>query len=76
LALINAVPNIILDEGTAFTDTENEDKIQQSIDNLTKGKTLIIIAHCFSTIMYADNIIVLEHGKITAQGTQEEPLNI
>ena len=59
----------ILDEATAFTDPENEDKLQQSIDHLTKGKTLIVIAHRLSTIMYADKILVLEDGAISAEGT-------
>ena len=67
-------PIVILDEATAFTDPENEDKIQQSIAQLTKNKTLLVIAHRLSTIRCADNIIVLENGKIAASGTQEELL--
>ena len=67
-------PVIILDEATAFTDPENEDKIQKSIRELTKGKTLLVIAHRLSTIKNADNIVVLENGKILAQGKQEELL--
>lgn len=67
-------PVIILDEATAFTDPENEDKIQKSIRELAKGKTLLVIAHRLSTIKNADNIVVLENGKILAQGKQEELL--
>ncbi|MBD5523391.1 MAG: ATP-binding cassette domain-containing protein, partial [Lachnospiraceae bacterium] len=73
-------PVIILDEATAFTDPENEDKIQKSIRELTngrgafRGKTLLVIAHRLSTIKNADNIVVLENGKILAQGKQEELL--
>ena len=52
-AILKDAPIIILDEATAFTDPENEDELQQSIDHLTKGKTLIVIAHRLSTIMYA-----------------------
>lgn len=73
-AMIKASPIIVLDEATAFTDPESEDKIQQSLANLTKGKTLIVIAHRLSTVMYSDNIIVLNKGKISEQGTHEELL--
>lgn len=67
-------PVVILDEATAFTDPENEDKIQKSIRKLAKGKTLLVIAHRLSTIKNADNIVVLENGGLVAQGRQEELL--
>lgn len=67
-------PVVILDEATAFTDPENEDKIQKSIRELAKGKTLLVIAHRLSTIKNADNIVVLENGGLLAQGRQEELL--
>ncbi|HBA50975.1 MAG TPA: multidrug ABC transporter permease [Lachnospiraceae bacterium] len=67
-------PVVILDEATAFTDSENEDKIQKSIRELAKGKTLLVIAHRLSTIKNADNIAVLENGRLLAQGRQEELL--
>ena len=57
-------------EATAFTDPENEDKIQRSLAELTRGKTLLVIAHRLSTIKNADNIVVLQSGRIVAQGTQ------
>ena len=72
--MLKNAPIVVLDEATAFTDAENEDKIQQSIAALTKGKTLLVIAHRLSTIKQADNIVVLEKGRIVAQGTQEELL--
>ena len=72
--LLKNAPIVILDEATAFTDPENEDKIQQSIAALTKGKTLLVIAHRLSTIKNADNIVVLQAGRIAAQGTQEQLL--
>lgn len=72
--MLKNAPIVILDEATAFTDPENEDKIQQSIAALTKGKTLLVIAHRLSTIKSADNIVVLENGKVLAQGTQEQLL--
>ena len=69
--LLKNAPIVILDEATAFTDPENEDKLQRSISALTKGKTLLVIAHRLSTIKNADNIVVLSHGEIVAQGRQE-----
>ena len=74
-AILKDAPIIILDEATAFTDPENEDELQQSIDHLTKGKTLIVIAHRLSTIMYADKILMLEDGSISAAGTHEQLLS-
>lgn len=72
--ILKDAPVVILDEATAFTDPENEDKIQKSIRELAKGKTLLVIAHRLSTIKNADNIVVLENGSIAAQGRQEELL--
>lgn len=72
--ILKDAPVVILDEATAFTDPENEDKIQKSIRELAKGKTLLVIAHRLSTIKNADNIVVLEDGSIAAQGRQEELL--
>lgn len=73
-AILKNAPIIILDEATAFTDPENEDKIQKSIAVLTKGKTLLVIAHRLSTIKNADQIIVMEKGRIAEAGTHEELL--
>lgn len=72
--MLKNAPIVILDEATAFTDPENEDKLQRSIAALTKGKTLLVIAHRLSTIKNADNIVVLQNGRIAAEGTQEQLL--
>ena len=70
--MLKHAPIVILDEATAFTDPENEDKIQRSIAALTKGKTLLVIAHRLSTIKNADNIVVLQNGRIAEHGTHAE----
>lgn len=72
--MLKNAPIVILDEATAFTDPENEDKIQRSIAALTNGKTLLVIAHRLSTIKNADNIVVLKNGRIEAEGRQDELL--
>jgi ATP-binding cassette subfamily B protein len=74
-AILKDSPIIILDEATAFTDPENEAYIQDSINSLVQGKTLLVIAHRLSTIVRADRIIVLREGAIEAQGTHPELLS-
>ena len=67
-AMMKNAPIIILDEATAYADVENEAIIQEAIAKLITGKTLLVIAHRLSTITDADNIAVVEDGKIAAQG--------
>jgi ATP-binding cassette subfamily B protein IrtA len=73
-AILKNAPIVILDEATAFTDPENEAKIQKSIAALTKGKTLLVIAHRLATIKNAAAIIVMEKGRIAKVGAHEELL--
>lgn len=73
-AILKNAPIVILDEATAFTDPQNEDKIQKSIMALSKDKTLLVIAHRLSTIQNADQIVVLKKGRIVDCGKQEELL--
>lgn len=72
--MLKNAPIVILDEATAFTDPENEHLIQQSISELTKGKTLLVIAHRLSTVKDADKIVVLNDGMVEAIGTHEKLL--
>jgi len=73
-AMMKDAPIVILDEATAYTDPENEAIIQQSVAQLVKGKTLIVIAHRLSTVKDADQIYVIKDGKIDSHGTHEELL--
>lgn len=73
-AMLKNAPVVILDEATASIDPENEAYIQQAISKLTRGKTLIVIAHRLGTIANADKIVVVQNGNIAAQGKQEELL--
>ena len=74
-ALLKDAPIIILDEATAFADAENEALIQSALSELLKNKTAIVIAHRLNTIVGANNIIVLEDGKVNTQGTHSELLH-
>ena len=64
-------PVVILDEATAFADPENEVLIQKAYAVLTRGRTVIMIAHRLSTVVGADKIIVLEEGRVAEQGTHK-----
>ena len=68
-AFLKDAPIIILDEATASLDMTSEEKIQQSLDSLTQGRTTFVIAHRFSTIRHAHRILVFEKGAIIAEGT-------
>ena len=71
-AMLKDAPIVIFDEATANIDPENEDKLKSAIEELTKNKTIIMIAHRLSTIRNADQILVLNNGKIEQRGNHEE----
>ncbi|MBN3035505.1 MAG: ABC transporter ATP-binding protein, partial [Bacteroidales bacterium] len=73
-ALLKNPPILILDEATSSLDTESEKYVQQAIENLMKNRTSIVIAHRLSTVKHADEIFVLEDGKIVEQGNHEKLL--
>ncbi len=73
-ALLKDAPIVILDEATASVDPENEQELQKAIIELTRGKTLLMIAHRLSTVRTADQIVVLDRGGIVQRGTHKELL--
>ena len=75
-AMIKNAPIIIFDEATANVDPENEDKLQIAMEELTRDRTVIMIAHRLKTIKNANQILVLANGKITQQGTHEELIQV
>jgi ABC-type multidrug transport system fused ATPase/permease subunit len=73
-ALLKDPPILILDEATASVDTETERLIQQALDRLMEQRTSFVIAHRLSTVRHADQILVLERGRIVERGRHEELL--
>ena len=71
-AVLKNAPILILDEATAFADPDNEAKVQAAFEELSKDKTLIMIAHRLSTVMNADRIFVMDDGKCVEAGDHEE----
>lgn len=71
-AIMKDAPIIILDEATANVDPENEKELMEAIDALTKEKTIIMIAHRLKTVRNADQIVVIDKGRIVQQGTHNQ----
>ena len=72
--MLKNAPILILDEATAFADPDNESRVQAAFSRLSQGKTVIMIAHRLSTVANADQIYVIQEGKIAEQGTNRELL--
>lgn len=75
-AVLRNSPILLLDEATSAMDTQSERFVQMALDNVMKNRTVIVVAHRLSTIQHADNIVVLENGKIVEQGSHNELLAI
>ena len=71
-AILKDAPIVVLDEATAFTDPENEYLIQKALGKLTKGKTVLMIAHRLTSVTDADAILVINNGTVAEQGTHQE----
>ena len=71
-AMLKNAPIIIFDEATANVDPENEDKLQKAMEELMRDKTILMIAHRLKTVQKADQILVLDEGRIVQKGTHEE----
>lgn len=71
-AILKDAPIVVLDEATAYADPENEEKMEAAIAELVKGKTLVVIAHKLPAIMNADQICVIDHGKLVAAGKHQD----
>jgi ATP-binding cassette, subfamily B, bacterial MsbA len=71
-AIIKDAPILILDEATSALDTKSEANVQEAIERLRKGRTTLVVAHRLSTVVNADQIVVLDGGRIVQQGTHEE----
>jgi ABC-type multidrug transport system fused ATPase/permease subunit len=73
--LLKDPPIVVFDEATSNIDTETEVKIREALNELTKGRTTIIIAHRLSTLHDADRILVLDEGRLVEEGRHEELLS-
>ena len=71
-AILRDAPVLLLDEATSALDAENESSVQKAFDHISKDRTTIVVAHRLATVKKADRIIVLDKGKIIAQGNHEK----
>ena len=73
-ALLKNPRILLLDEATSALDSESENEVQKALERLMDGRTTVIIAHRLSTILHADRIVVMDHGKVVAEGKHNQLL--